>query len=128
MAPELIPAFLTLFGVLIGGFVSYSIQRQQNRHEILLLKEQHKTDFMAETTARHYLMSKKFTDRSFSMLEERLGGFESDELRKILVRAGAVRHVRKDGSEWWRLIEREAEAIRRQREKRESGQSGSSKK
>ena len=61
---------------------------------------------MAETTARHFLAHKSFTDRSFETLRNHLGGFTDDELRRILVRAGAIRVYRADGSEWWRLLSR----------------------
>jgi hypothetical protein len=70
-------------------------------------------EFMAETTARHFLSHKSFTDRSFETLRNHLGGFTDDELRKILVRAGAIRVYREDGSEWWRLLSRMDEFIER---------------
>lgn len=68
---------------------------------------------MAETTARHFLSHRAYTDRSFDTLRNHLGGFEDDELRKILVRAGAIRVYREDGSEWWRLLSRMDEYIER---------------
>ena len=68
---------------------------------------------MAEETARHFLMHKNFTDRSFETLLKNLGGFQEDELRRILVRAGAIRIYRDDGSEWWRLLSRMDEYIER---------------
>ena len=46
-------------------------------------------------------------------LRNHLGGFADDELRKILVRAGAIRVYREDGSEWWRLLSRMDEYIER---------------
>jgi hypothetical protein len=78
-----------------------------------LLREQYKTEFMAEEAARHYLSHANYTDRSFTVLEKRLGGYSGDDLRRLLVRAGAVRLMRKDGSEWWRLLARNDEAIAR---------------
>lgn len=53
------------------------------------------------------------------MLKERLGGFEDDELRKILVRAGAVRFYRNEdpNDEWWRLLSRMEEYIERKKQK-----------
>ena len=65
-----------------------------------LLGHQNKTDIMAEETARHFLSHKSYTDRSFDVLQKHLGGFEDNELRKLLVRAGALRVYRDDGSEW----------------------------
>jgi hypothetical protein len=91
--------------------ISFLLNRQQFRNQLALLKATHKTEYMAEETARHFLSHKGFTDRSFETLRNHLGGFEDDELRKILVRAGAMRVYREDGSEWWRLISRMDEYI-----------------
>lgn len=105
--------FSALLGALVGGGISFLLNRQQFRHQLRLAQEQHKVEFMAEVTARHFLGHKNFTDRSFETLRGHLGGFTDDELRKILVRAGAVRIVRDDGTEWWRLLSRMDEFIER---------------
>lgn len=105
--------FSALLGAVVGGGISFLLNRQQFANQLRILKEQHKTEFMAEETARHFLSHKAFTDRSFETLKEHLGGFEDDELRKILVRAGAMRIYREDGSEWWRLLSRMDEFIER---------------
>ncbi len=106
-----ITPIFTLLGTLFGGLVTFAVNRQQFKHQITALREQHKTEFMAETTARHFLSHKSYTDRSFDVLVKHLGGFEEDELRKILVRAGAVRDYHADGSEWWYLLSREQERL-----------------
>jgi hypothetical protein len=103
----------TLLGALVGGCISLLLTRQQLRNQLQVLREQHKVEYMAEETARHFLSHKSFTDRSFETLRNHLGGFEDDELRKILVRAGAIRIYRDDGSEWWRLLSRMDEFIER---------------
>jgi hypothetical protein len=102
-----------LLGALVGGGISYFLNRQQFAMQLDLAREQHRTEFMAEETARVFLSHKAFTDRSFDTLRMHLGGFEDDELRKILVRAGAMRVFREDGSEWWRLLSRMDEYIER---------------
>lgn len=102
-----------LLGALVGGGLSYMLNRQQFRNQLRILQEQHKVEFIAEETARHFLSHKSFTDRSFDTLRNHLGGFGDDELRKILVRAGAIRIFREDGSEWWRLLSRMDEFIER---------------
>jgi hypothetical protein len=102
-----------LLGALVGGGISYMLNRQQFRNQLRILQEQHKVEFMAEETARHFLSHRSFTDRSFETLRNHLGGFGDDELRKILVRAGAIRVFREDGSEWWRLLSRMDEFIER---------------
>ena len=104
-------ALFTLLGTFIGGLISYLLQRQQFKQQLKLSQEANKTEFMAENTAQHFLSHKAYTDRSFETLKMHLGGFDDNELRKILVRAGAIRTIRKDGSEWWRLLERMDEYI-----------------
>ena len=105
--------FSALLGALVGGGISFVLNRQQLANQLRLLQEQHKVEYMAEETARHFLSHKSFTDRSFETLRNHLGGFDDDELRKILVRAGAIRVYRDDGSEWWRLLSRMDEYIER---------------
>jgi hypothetical protein len=113
MDPAFWHTLSALLGAAVGGCISYLLNRQQFRNQLALLKSQHKTEFMAEDTARHFLSHKAFTDRSFETLRNHLGGFDDDELRKILVRAGAIRVMREDGSEWWRLLSRMDEFIER---------------
>ena len=104
-------ALFTLLGTLSGGLITYLLQNQRFKQELKLKREENKTDFMAEDTAKHFLNHKSYTDRSFETLQLHLGGFNDDELRKILVRAGAIRNFRQDGSEWWRLLSRMDEYI-----------------
>ena len=117
MDPAILSLISALSGTVIGGLISYLLQKQRLDQELKLKQEEDKTEFMAESTAHHFLSHKGYTDRSFEMLQNRLGGFKDDELRKILVRAGAVRHIRDDGSEWWRLVSREGEYIDKKKEK-----------
>jgi hypothetical protein len=113
MDPALWSSLSALLGALVGGGISYLLNRQQLRNQLRIQQEQHKVEYMAEETARHFLGHKSFTDRSFETLRKHLGGFGDDELRKILVRAGAIRVYRDDGSEWWRLLSRMDEYIER---------------
>ncbi len=113
MDAQLWSTFSALFGALVGGGISYMLNRQQFANQLKLAQEAHRTEFMAEETARALLRHKSFTDRSFETLRGHLGGFQDDELRKILVRAGAMRVYRDDGSEWWRLVSRMDEFIER---------------
>lgn len=108
-------ALFALAGTLVGGVISYLLQKQRFDQEIRLKREEFKTEFMAENTAKHFLSHKSYTDRSFDTLKKHLGGFEDDELRKILVRAGAIRNIREDNSEWWRLLSRMEEYIERKK-------------
>ena len=113
MDPAFWSSLAALAGAIVGGGISYLLNRQVLANQLRALQEQYKAEFMAETTARHFLGHKGFTDRSFETLRSHLGGFGDDELRKILVRAGAIRVYREDGSEWWRLLSRMDEYIER---------------
>jgi hypothetical protein len=118
MEPALWSTFSALLGAAVGGAISFLLNRQQFRNQLRVQQEQHKVEYMAEETVRHFLGHKSFTDRSFETLRSHLGGFGDDELRKILVRAGAIRVYRADGSEWWRLLSRMDEFIERKEQGR----------
>jgi len=118
---SILSAIYALSGTVIGGGISYFLHKQQHANQLALVREQNKTDFIAEDTARHFLSHLGYTDRSFDTLKKHLGGFEEDELRKILVRAGAIRIYREDGSEWWRLLSRMEEYIEKKNDGRYTG-------
>jgi hypothetical protein len=111
MDPIVAGLLATLVGAIVGGGVSFLLNRQLHAQQLERLRTEHKTEFAAEDTARHFLSHRGYTDRSFDVLRKHLGGFEDNELRRILVRAGAVRTYRDDGSEWWRLLSRMDEYI-----------------
>ena len=113
MDVAIVAALFSLIGSLVGVLAAFHMQRSRIAADISIALESVKTEHMAEKTALHYLNHKGYTDRSFDMLSRRLGGFEDNELRKILVRSGAVRYTRPDGSEWWRLLSRHPEARER---------------
>lgn len=83
----------------IAGFVAYLVQEQR-------LRKTYKLEDRAEEVARALLSVKKWPLRSFKVIRHHLGGFEDAELRKILVRAGAIRFKSKSGEELWGLVER----------------------
>ena len=69
------------------------------------LAEQYKTERRADAALSKFLNHVKFTRRSFNFIRERIGGFGDEELRKMLVRNGAIRKFGKDKKEWWELLE-----------------------
>ena len=83
----------------LTGYITFRIQEER-------LKKELKTEFMAEKVAKDLLSNDKWEQRSFEAIKNSLGGFDDDELRKILVRAGAVRFEGKGKEEIWGLIER----------------------
>lgn len=89
----------SIITALVTGVITFSIQERKLRAEL-------RTEFMAEQAARSLLESEKWEKRRFAEIKKRLGGFGDDDLRKILVRAGAVRFVALNDEELWGLISR----------------------
>ena len=67
--------------------------------------------FQAETIARKLLLHRKWRLRSFRIIQHHLGGFDDDELRKILVQCGALRFQDSEGREIWGLMERNRDLL-----------------
>ena len=95
----------------ITAFATFFIQERRLRKDFELDRDNLRTEFMAEQVARKLLEAETWKMRSFEEIEKRLGGFEKDELQKILVRAGAVRFKKGDGSELWGLLNRNIEDL-----------------
>ena len=68
-------------------------------------------EFAAENVARQLMMDPQWRLRSFDLIKHHLGGFEDNDLRRILVRAGAIRFSSNSGAELWGLIERNRELL-----------------
>lgn len=100
--------YQTLATILVAAFTGYVTFRVQERR----LKQELKTEFMAEKVAKKLLSEEKWKKRSFSEIKKRLGGFEDNELRKVLVRSGAVRFEGNNGTEeLWGLISRNKDEL-----------------
>lgn len=67
--------------------------------------------YAAERVAYELLMHPAWEMRSFRSIRAKLGGFDDEKLRQILVQAGAVRFERSGGSELWGLLERNRKAL-----------------
>ena len=78
---------------------------QELEHQRERLKAEFRVEESVEAALRHFLsIDPKY--RSFQMIQHHIGGFESNELRRHLVGAGAVRFMAADGTEMWALRER----------------------
>lgn len=100
------------FGALVGVLSSFLAFRQSRDR----LREEFKSEFMAEAAIRRLLMHERFNQRSFKHIRDRIGGFSDDELRQKLVRAGAVRFWSEKGVEggrveWWGLVDRNKDVL-----------------
>jgi len=95
----------------------FNLQEQRSRDELRLqeerLRTELRTEFMAEEAIKQLLNHPRWPQqRSFAEIKRRIGGFEDNELRRLLVRAGAVKFKRiEDGAEMWGLRERNVDAL-----------------
>lgn len=70
------------------------------------LRRDFRLEFAAEGVAHQLMMDPEWRLRSFDVIKQHLGGFDDDDLRRILVRAGAIRFSSASGKELWGLLER----------------------
>lgn len=73
------------------------------------LHRQYQLEFTSEYFAHQLMADPSRQMRSFEIIKEHLGGFEENELRRILVRAGGVRFETTGGNEMWGLLSRNRE-------------------
>ena len=99
MGPALVAAAVALVVSIVGAAATFKAQEARLRIEL-------RTEFMAEAAIRRLLSSAQWKKRSFTAIKRRLGGFTDDELRRMLVRAGALQFEDGDGEELWGLLER----------------------
>lgn len=109
-------ATISLVVALITSIATFLVQERrltrESKRQLELqaekLRTELRTEFMAEEAIKQLLNHPRWErQRSFAAIKDRIGGFDDDELRKLLVRAGAVKFKRRDdGAELWGLRER----------------------
>lgn len=104
-----ISASVSILVCLLSGVLSFYIQRHKLRQEF-------KLEVSAEKAISNLLNHPDWTKRTFTSISDKIGGFEDDELRKLLVRSGAVRFYVKNASgekvEHWGLISRNKDHLK----------------
>ena len=101
---------LALIGLLASIGVAFltaflTVQRQRER-----LREELKLEYSTENAIRALLTNKSYKKRGFRKIKHHLRGFETeDELRRALIRAGAVAFSGQGDEEMWGLISRNEE-------------------
>ena len=102
MDDKLVAAVFTLVGVVFATLVQVAFQfyrdRKQKEEAFRIERiafeydnDRTRASFMAERVARDLLSYPKANYRTFRIMRHHIGGFEDDELRQILVRAGSIR-------------------------------------
>ena len=118
MDAEVISALIGVAAAALTSTAAYFVQRAVLKRRFDMDEAEIRTRFMAEQVAKSLLMQETYRKRSLDAIRRRLGGFDDNALRRILVRAGAVRFVGKDGTEYWGLIEKNADALVTDKERR----------
>jgi hypothetical protein len=106
MDEKLVAALVGALASVAASVIAYWVQSAKLRHEFKQDVAQIRTSFMAETAARELLTQYDKPFRTFVMIRHHIGGFSDDELRRILVRAGALRFMSESGIELWALYDR----------------------
>lgn len=96
VGPAVIAGLVSLAVAAITSGATFYVQREKLRQEL-------RTEFMAEQAIVQLLSHPSWNLRKFETIRRHVGGFEADELRRLLVRAGALRFEGDDGSEIWGL-------------------------
>jgi hypothetical protein len=123
-SPEVAAALIAGTVALAGSLLTLAISIRQLRHSENKLRQEaiqaakahqlgeeklrreYQLEFAAERVARALLEDARWEQRTFGTIKRHLGGFADDELRKLLVRAGAIRFSSKSGDEIWGLLDR----------------------
>ena len=117
MNPDIVSALIGMAAAVLTSAIGYFVQRAALSRRFDMDEAEIRTRFMAEQVAKALLSQETYKKRSLAAIRRRLGGFEDNALRRILVRAGAVRFVAKDGTEYWGLIEKNVDALTTRKER-----------
>ena len=103
---------------IVTAVIGFYVQRWKLQQDFDRDREGIRTEFMAEQVVRQLLEHEKHTRRKFKAIKRRLGGYDKkeDDLRRLLIRAGAVRFkgktdTGKEDIEYWGLLSRNPEAF-----------------
>jgi hypothetical protein len=83
----------------VAGYLTFLLEAKK-------LQKEYQLQDNAERVVRDLLNHTEWKLRSFKVIQHHLGGFTDAELRKLLVRAGAIRFKSKSGHELWGLLDR----------------------
>ncbi len=101
----IIAAGVSIVVAAITAFGTFRTQEWKLRTEL-------RTEFMAEEAIRELLSHPDWTLRSFGLISASLPGFEANELRRLLIRSGALCFEGSPGNEWWGLRDRNQDRLK----------------
>lgn len=94
----------TLIASAIGGAIGTATTLWAHRRQYLL-------EYRTEAALKRLLKGSKWKLRTFKTIQYHIAGFEEDDLRKALIRTGAVRFRDANGVEIWGLLERNRDLL-----------------
>ena len=106
-------AYWALAGVIIGaistGIINYLLQLSQFKHNKDMYYLQNQSKEQVKEILLELLNHRTYTDRSFSTIRKRIGGYTDDELKLLLHEVGAKKSISRTDDEWWYLKDRTEE-------------------
>lgn len=94
----LIAGVVALVTAVVSAIITVFLAERRLRRELQM-------EFAAERVV-HELLSRGWPLRSFKVLQHHLRGMEDDELRRLLIRSGAIAFTSKQGVEAWGLLDK----------------------
>ena len=105
METALISVIVALLTSILTSLITIHLSRQR-------LEREYQLEFATEKVAHELMNHPEWTKRSFMVIKHHLHGFEDDELRKTLIRAGAIRFEDpKNRKELWGLLSRNTDSL-----------------
>jgi hypothetical protein len=121
MSAVVVAALIALGGVIVSGVVSFVVAHFK-------LATENRLEIASYRAIRSLLRQNPWDLRTFDALRRHLPGFADDELRRLLVAAGAVAFHNEKGEEIWGLIKTNKDRLKHkpfeQSGKRKTGPAG----
>lgn len=97
----------SLFGAIVGAVVALTVAARMR-------ERQYKLEDRTELLVRKLLEHQRWKLRTFTTIKYHVAGFDDNELRRILIRSGALRFEDAMGVEVWGLLDRNQELLDRE--------------
>lgn len=101
-----------IIGVIVGsiltGSINFLLQKSQFEHNKEMFYLQNISKEKVKEHLLELLNHKKYPERKYTTIRKRIGAFNDDELRVLLIEIGGIK-VESKGVEYWYLKERNDE-------------------
>lgn len=97
----------SVLAAIMGGAIGTGTTLWGHRRQYLL-------EYQTEAVLKRLLNHERWRLRTFETIQHHVGGFSDDELRRYLIRAGALRFKDAEGVEVWGLLSRNESLLERE--------------